>query len=98
MPHFVLAGLDHVENAQRGFVLVGRIDPDLQLATGHRLDHIRHLDDGVTEYRETGAPGLGELPDDFLLRSGSLFGCRRLLFFLAARSEDQERNNDRHSA
>ena len=62
VPHLVLTGIDHVEDAERRFMLVGRVDADFHLAVGHLFDHVSHLDDRITEDREAGSPGLRELP------------------------------------
>jgi len=97
VPHFILAGLDHVENAERGLVLVGGIDANFHLAAGHLVDQVGHLDHGIAENREPGTPGLGELPDDLLFLDRGLRRGGGLFLLLAAGRHRCQRNEHRRT-
>ena len=83
MAHFILAGFDHIEDAEGRLVLVRRVDADFQLAARHFLDQIGHLDDRIPEDRESRTPCLGQFPDDRFLLGLSLSRRRGLLLLLA---------------
>ena len=95
MTHFILAGLDHVEDAKCRLVLVCRVDPNFQFAIGHRFDHVGHVDDRVAKDRESRHPGLGQFPDNhFFLDLALRRRCCLLLFPTSRQSQDRdERHN-----
>jgi hypothetical protein len=82
MAHLILAGVDHVEDAEGRLVLVRGVDPDFHFAARHFLDEVGHLDDGVAEDRESRPPCLGQFPDDRFLLSLGLRRRRGLLLLL----------------
>ena len=58
--HVVLAVTDQIENTERGLVLVGGINPDLQPTARHFLGHGRHVAGRIPQQPGIGAPGFRE--------------------------------------